>query len=242
MRYSVALDGSLYQAFHEFKHGRSADSLLLERLLHVYKPPHITNIAQLRRLGIDNAALQKQLAATRLVDQDVDELAAMTRFKVLLTAADIETTTRPTDGAGSLRVNIFSDQLENNYTLTCKPGQPRTQALHHLRNLLRDARTVLVCDMYFNQNWQWTRQLFDLFPKRPLSLFLAHRLEQERISELKACCELWKIRTDTRKTYHNHHDRYLRINDQMEIVLTSGIAYLFNESRECTMIWRWIGA
>lgn len=38
--------------------------------------------------------------------------------------------------------------------------------------------------------------------------------------------------------YRHHHDRYLLIDRQMEIVVTSGIDYLFDNDKECTLIFR----
>jgi len=34
------------------------------------------------------------------------------------------------------------------------------------------------------------------------------------------------------------HDRYLIIDGKIEIILTSGIDYLFSDDKECTMIVR----
>jgi hypothetical protein len=69
------LEDGLYGEFHAFKHGEPHDSRLLEKLLHLYKPPHITNVDQLNRLQIDDAPLKSQLARSGLISQSIEELA-----------------------------------------------------------------------------------------------------------------------------------------------------------------------
>ena len=73
MHYSIALEDDLYLAFHAFKHGKADDTHLVERLLTLYKPPHITNVKQLERLGIENDPLRMQLSQAGLVNQAIDD-------------------------------------------------------------------------------------------------------------------------------------------------------------------------
>ncbi|MDM8567468.1 hypothetical protein QUF74_17700, partial [Candidatus Halobeggiatoa sp. HSG11] len=55
-------------------------------------------------------------------------------------------------------------------------------------------------------------------------------------SELKEKYEDWKIQEDTKRTYDNYHDRYLLIDSQIEIILTSGFDYLFDKNKEFTYV------
>ena len=63
-------------------------------------------------------------------------------------------------------------------------------------------------------------------------------LSETRIKLLKNICKDWIIKEDKRNTYKNYHDRYLLIDDKIEIILTSGFDYLFDENKEFTYIVR----
>ena len=228
MSYSVAMNDNLYQAFHAFKHGREHNKRLIEKLLHLYKPPHITNAAQLDRLGIEDNPLKMQLLQNSLTKQGLDELSLKTDYKILLS---------DTDGEFPL-VNIYGNQLANNYTITCEPGQPRARAIAHIEALLGDAGNVLIYDRYIMDNWQECKRIFDLLPRKNLTIEFSHRLNQQYVTEIKKFCPDWKVKADQRQVYRELHDRYLLINRKMEIILSSGIYYLFDDTRECTLVFR----
>lgn len=228
MTYSVAMNDNLYLAFHAFKHGQKHYKRLIEKLLHLYKPPHITNAAQLDRLGIEDNPLKMQLLQNNLSNQSLTELGLKTEYKVLL--AD-------TDGDFP-QVNVYGNQLANNYTITCKSGQSRSRAIAHIEALLSDAVNVLIYDRYIMDNWQECKRIFKFFPRKKLTIEIAHRLNQQYITELKGLCSDWKVKADQRQVYRELHDRYLLINRKMEIILSSGIYYLFDDTRECTLIFR----
>lgn len=228
MQYAIALEDDVYQIFHDFKHGNTSEKHAVECLLQLYKPPHITNVNQLERLDIDNKPLKMQLLQSGLVKQSLDELADKTLYKVVLSESDDKFP----------RVNIYEDQLCNNYTITCKPAQSRAKALDLLSAMLKEAKNVLIYDTYLNANWKDTKQLFEYFPKKSLSIFFAFDLDQKTKTELKSMCSAWKILRDKRNTYSSHHDRYLLIDGQMEVLITSGIDYLFDKDKESTLMVR----
>lgn len=225
--YSVALEDSLYQAFHAFKHGLACDLQKIERLLHLYKPPLITNTHQLKRTRVENQALAMQLTASGLINQSVEELAARTQFKILLSETS---STFP-------HVNITSDPLGNHYTITCLPGQSRQKLHAHLTALLANAQRVLVHDDYLERNWKSAKRLLTLLPRTPLTLYF-DKHTQTMASDIKAVFGNWCVVKNSKPIYTNRHDRYLRIDDAIEIIITSGIDYLFDVSKECTVVIR----
>lgn len=81
------------------------------------------------------------------------------------------------------------------------------------------------------------RKFFGLFPKRELSVFLS-RAKKLGIADVKKLCNRWKVKHDTNPRYRNAHDRYVLIDGKMEIVITSGIDYLFDTDKECTLLVR----
>lgn len=227
-QHTIVLEDGLYGEFHAFKHGEPHDSRLLEKLLHLYKPPHITNVDQLNRLQIDDAPLKSQLARSGLISQSIEELAQKTIYKIVLS------------NGNSIfpHVNIYDDPLQNNYTMTCKPNEPRTKALAHLEALLQDAQNVLICDSFLEDRWKTAKRIFEIFPKRGLNISFAHDLDQRRKTELKRYCSNWQLKRNNLKVYRNHHDRYLLIDSELEVVITSGIDYLYDLNKECTLIFR----
>jgi hypothetical protein len=84
MDYSLVLSDALYREFHAFKHGQSHDSLMVEKLLNLYKPPLLTNIKQLRRIGIEDISLIAALASAGFVDQSLLDLCSKTFYKLIL--------------------------------------------------------------------------------------------------------------------------------------------------------------
>jgi len=228
MHYSIALEDDLYLAFHAFKHGKADDTHLVERLLTLYKPPHITNVKQLERLGIENDPLRMQLSQAGLVNQAIEELAAKTVYKIILSA---------TNGDFPC-VNINGDAIKNNYTITCDPGESREKALLHIQALLADARDVVVCDRYMKDNWDLSKKIFNYFPDKDMSIHFIHELSKKCIGEIKKIASIWKIKPLHANPYSGYHDRYLLIDRKMEIVITSGIDYLFDDTKECTLLFR----
>ncbi len=227
VQFSIALDDTLFQHFYNFKHGNFDDKAIIERLLSLYKPRHITNVRQLQRLGIDDRPLLMQLTQTGLVNQTLEELTALTFYKILLSDK----------GTGFPVVNIFNEDLQNNYMITCQPGEDRAN-VDYLRSLFKEAHNVMICDQYLGHNWTSSKKIFSLFPQKTLSIFFVYEIEQQQKTELKKMCSSWQIKKNIDLSYQNLHDRYLLIDKTMEIIITSGIDYLFDKTKECTIICR----
>lgn len=231
MVYSLVLSDELYKEFYAFKHGQSHDTLVLEKLLHLYKPPLLTNVEQLRRVGIEDVSLLAGLASAGFVDQSLSDLCSKTFYKLIL---DNEHSDYPF-------VDINGDSIRNNYIVTHKPGEKRTKIHSYLRALLAQASWVIIHDPYIVDNWVTTKLFFqELFPRKPLSIHCTTKIPVPKIKEIKAICSQWKMPSQKKFTqqYRRMHDRYLIIDRQIEIILTSGIDYLFSDEKECTIIVR----
>jgi len=232
MEYCIALSDSLCKELHAFKHGQACDERVVEKMLHLYKPPHITNVEQLKRIGVHNMPLVASLAGAGLIGQTVEELAEKTRYRIIL---DKNRQDFP-------YVSINKDPLQNNYVLTCLPGQNREKATDYVKALLSDAKTLLICDKYIGENWRMTKRLFsDLLPQRKLSIFYTDDHLRQVVGEIKHICPQWTVKQDRNRTYMKRHDRYIRIDGTIEIIFTSGIDYLFDASKECTLVVRAVG-
>ncbi|MGE4534736.1 hypothetical protein [Halomonas sp.] len=234
MEYTLAMDDQLLKLFTDFKRGRQGEtsSLLIQNLLRMYHPPHITSAAQLKAAGVEDPALLQQLASANLIRQTAEELVALTRYKILLSAEDIHYPA----------VRISGDSVSNQFVMTLKPGDNRTKAHDWFRALLADAKTVTVADRYLCDETSGrlkpnARKFFQLLPKRALSVFVP-RSALPVASEIKQICPSWKVKQDTSTRYSSAHDRYVLIDGQLEIVVTSGIDYLFDTAKECSLLVR----
>jgi hypothetical protein len=231
MDYSLVLSDSLYSEFYAFKHGRPHDAELVEKMLHLYKPPLLTNVSQLKRLGIDDAPLMTGLASAGFVNQDLDELSRLTFYKLILSH----------DCCDFPYVDVHGDLIRSNYTLTCEPGEKRTKIYAWLKALLAKASWVVLHDPYSVDNWSSTKQFFEtFFPYTPLSIHCTFPIPQDKVRELKSICSEWKLPGNAHvvREFRKKHDRYLIIDNRVQVIMTSGIDYLFDEDKECTIIVR----
>jgi len=231
MDYSLVLSDALYREFHAFKHGQSHDSLMVEKLLNLYKPPLLTNIKQLRRIGVEDISRIAALASAGFVDQSLLDLCSKTFYKLIL---NNKLSDYPF-------VNINGDSIRNNYTVTHEPGEKRTKIHSYLRALLAQASWVIIHDPYIVDNWVTTKLFFQkLCPSKPLTIHCTTKIPKPKITEIKAICNQWKLppHDKFKQKYRGMHDRYLIIDGQVEIILTSGIDYLFSDEKECTIIVR----
>ena len=153
MIYSLVLSDALYQEFHAYKHGQSHDALVVEKLLHLYKPPLLTNVEQLRRVGVDDASLTAALVSAGFVDQSLPDLCSKTFYKLIL---NNERSNYPF-------VDINGDSIRSNYTVTHKPGEKRTKAHSYLQALLAGSSWVVIHDPYIVNNWATTNFFFKSF-------------------------------------------------------------------------------
>lgn len=161
--------------------------------------------------------------------QSLEDLAKETIFKIVLC----------TDSSEFPFVNIHGDPLENVYAITCVPGMPRTKVLEHIRALLEQAQNILIFDKFMGQNWDTTKVFFEkLVPRRNLSIFLSEEQSLSIAGKVKGIFSGWKVKKDNSSVYRSRHDRYILIDRQVEVVLTSGVDYLFDENKECTVLIR----
>lgn len=229
MEFAIVLSDDLLKEYYKFKHNGSYDNESIQNLFNYYKSPHITNISQLKRIDIEDSALFSQLLQSNLTQQTLVDLCDKTTFKVILNQ---EKSNYP-------YVSILGDTLENNYTSTYK-NSSRVKAQEHIEALMKNANNIFIYDKYFENNWNQTRKFFEnLVPKKRLTIFYKENHFQNKKTEIKNICQEWTLKVDNLQTQHRYlHDRYLIIDNKIEIILTSGFDYLFDESKDFTYIVR----
>lgn len=93
-------------------------------------------------------------------------------------------------------------------------------------------------DKYFNEKDDNADTLINLLPKHKLEIiYQLNTFSQEQKDKLQKACPTWTLRDEN---FQDCHDRYLIIDNKVEIILTSGIWYLNNLSKEITYIVRLI--
>lgn len=234
MDYTLAMDDQMLKVFHDFKQGAALNTstAIIQNLLSLYHPPHITSAAQLKGVGIEDPSTLQQLASMGLTNQTPDEMVEKTRFKILLSA----------DKIAYPNVCVQGDYVSSQFVMSFKAGEDRGKAHDWLVALLAKASKLTVVDGYLCDSQTGAlkpsgRKFFELLPRKPLSIFLS-RAEQKTISDIKKICGDWIVKRDKSAPYKSAHDRYLRIDGKMEVVITSGIDYLFDTDKECTLIVR----
>lgn len=228
--FSIVLSDTLLKEFYSFKHNSSYDSKKIFRLLKLYQPNHITNVSQLQRIGINDKPLLQQLATLSWKNATLEDLVQFTKFKLILT--DIENTFP--------KVNIFSTNIESNFSSTYAKSIMREDVKKHIKLLCENATSIFIYDKYFKSNWGKTKEFFDLIPRKSITFFYKEEhLEQVHIQELKNKCRNWLFKNDTTHTTYSYlHDRYLIIDNKIEIILTSGFDNLFDTTADFTYIVR----
>lgn len=242
MNHGCVLDDNLLKEFWAFQRGNSYNAAVVEKLLRLYHPPYLTCNRQLVNCGIDDEDLKQGLMATGYVNQTLEELSQETLYKVVLT----DQASDPSKGYFNI-ADSSSNKLGKYYSLTAKKNEPRTHLHDYLRKLLGDAKMVEVCDYYFDSKFSLTKELFYHFPSTKVNVFFSKQettksasLNPANLSELKTNYSNIVFPRNTKQTYQGLHDRYLLINNKIEVIITSGIDHLFDPhlTKECTIIVR----
>lgn len=241
---NVVLDDGLYKTYHIFKKG-DAESLKdlktdkISKILHFSGNSVLTNIAQIDRLRLEiSEALRSRLNHMKSKRHSLLELSKNTIYKIILT-----------DDASKKDfpyVNVDRDQIEMVLGGFVMRNQSRDKAILHLKSLCADAREIILYDRFFAADAAKENQNIDILKNilpesRKLTLFYHKRgTEAAHISEvgvtrLTSERSRWTLQD---KVLEDNHDRYIIINNEIEIILTSGFDYLSDTGKEISYIVR----
>lgn len=227
-QFSLVLSDELLSLYFEFKQGKIKNKQLIEHFFNYYHAPHLTNISQLKRIHYYDLSLFQQLASQGLISQSLEELAIQTRYKLILNTQKIDYP----------YVNIKTDLIEKNFSLTFRKHENRDKAIQLITALCAKAKFILIYDKYFCHNWEDTQALFQqIIPQKKLTLLHDGHLK-DKISNIKTICPHWTIKEDRHQTFTNSHDRYLLIDNKIEIILSSGFQYLFATRKDLSCLIR----
>ena len=168
-----------------------------------------------------------QLVKSGAKNKDLFSVAKKTNYKIIISDKDQEYP----------HVNIFNDKIENNLTGTFYKSQSREKAIKHLRDLCSSAKEIIFYDRYFScaegeKNIECFKSVFP-------SKYIRFRVRPSHVSplivkRLKTHCNEWEFVID--HSLEDHHDRYIIIDNELEIIMTSGWFHLANPIKDFTYI------
>ena len=214
------------------------DVKTIEQILHYYKPSILLRKEYMQKY-YDKATLSSIFSTySNTVSEDsLEQLAKKTIYKIILSK----------DKDDFPYVNIATkNKIENNLTSTFYKNESRDKAKAHLKAIFEGASNLFIYDKYCNDNSESVESFAkECFPKKELNIFypsLKGSFDQDLCGALKQICSNWKIQENKDQKINNQykdlHDRYIIIDNQIQIIFTSGIDYLMSECKDFTYIVR----
>ena len=225
----VVVENDLFVEYHKFTKGKPCDAKIIKRLLHFYCNEIVSNVGQYEETGVElDANLKNKLAHAGLKRQSLESLAEhYTMYKIILS-------TRKNNFP---YINIMNDdlRLERNFSASFDIGESRAFAVEHLKAICSHAKKITVYDKYLSHKIENVDILDKIFPKKKLNI-VHKNLDTNFIAEMQKRCETWSICNDS--AINDRHDRYLVIDDIIEIILSSGFDHLNDMAGDFTYIIR----
>ncbi|MGL1931810.1 MAG: hypothetical protein OCC45_08625 [Desulfotalea sp.] len=170
-------------------------------------------------------------------DLSLNELSKQTLFKLIVTLKE--------EDIYPPYYNLRNQHIKRNYTITRLHNEDRKSLQDYLTILLHKADKVLIHDNYFakkNNN----KHLFNLFPTKTILVQYVENSDGDNGTFIQDACSGhgdWTVQPcDTTQSKFNRfarsHDRYLIIDDKIEVTLTSGFSYIWSKEKEITCIIR----
>lgn len=246
MNFSLAIDDILAEELCKFRVNQQCDIDMVERTLHYYKGYPIFTKSYFRQY-YSNAIQTNLLQSISTINWDsIETISKGTIYKVILSSQK---------NVNFPYISIYDDKIENNFTATFLSGKSRQKAKEHLKALLENTKYIFVYDVNLFKNNVW-KSFIDFaqqcFPNKQLNIFypqsiVAGQNIQSQCSQItkiggkSSNKNLWSFKVDnTHQNFTNLHDRYLIIDNKIEIILTSGIDNLIDDFKDFTYIVRQI--
>lgn len=259
-QFSLVIGRDIGEELCNFRNNKSCNTRIVEKILHYYKNyPIFTTSALMQKYYYDfptilNAVLSNVITPRINIDNSSEkDIAKHTIYKVVL-CNDENKNIFP-------YIYICGDKIENNFTATFLSRESRQKAIDHLKDLLSNAVKILVYDNYLLQpdrngqfnNWQSFIQFCSLLlPRKSLNIKYLQQISlarnnsnytiyQNSQQDIANICQNWSWSIVSTQPNTYSHDRYLIINNghsKIEIIFTSGICHLMNNSKDFTYIVR----
>ncbi len=238
MNFSLAIDDILAEELCKFRVNQQCDIDMVERTLHYYKGYPIFTKGYFDKYYTDKNIQRNLAQSNSSINWDsIETISKGTIYKVILSSQK---------NVNFPYISIYDDKIENNFTATFMKDD-RQKAKEHLKALLENAKCIFVYDVNLFKNNVW-KSFIDFaqqcFPNKQLNIFypqsiVAGQNIQSQCSQIVQNNSQWSFSPDrTHQNFTNLHDRYLIIDNKIEIILTSGIDNLIDDSKDFTHIVR----
>ena len=240
MNFSLAIDDILAEELCKFRVNQQCDIDMVERTLHYYKGYPIFTKSYFRQY-YSNAIQTNLLQSISTINWDsIETISKGTIYKVILSSQK---------NVNFPYISIYDDKVENNFTATFSKIDPRDKVKEHLKALIYNAKERSIYDRYMlgdgntESFQQFCNEILSI-KKLGIKIIYIH-------SDNDGCKEMgkyikekhpnleWTTQHPTQEQQKNYaHDRYLIIDNKIEIIFTSGICHLMNNSKDFTYIVR----
>ena len=225
----MVLDHHLFVEYDKFKKGEGYNKPLVNKILSYYHNDFLTNVGQYEHNGIQiNRSYRAALVTSGLKNQSLEELAELTTYKIILT-----------DGKTNFPfVNINEGRFKSSISTFYEGDEERVAAKDYLKNLCQGAqKSILLYDGYINVAHDLDGLLKYILPNSKIQfIFSFEKIGVDHRNELSTTHP--NLRLKDIGGVPKHHDRYLIIDDAIEVVLTSGFEYLQNQRKELSLVIR----
>lgn len=228
-KYGMVLDHNLFVEYWKFRRGEGYNKPLVNKILTYYHNEFLTNVGQFEHNGVQiDPRLKNDLVKNGWKRQNLQELAAMTTYKIILTD---EQTNFP-------YVNIDEGRFSQAMTTFYAGDDERQAAKDYLKNLCKGAKkSILLYDGYINEAHGLDALMNYILPDTKIQfIFPFNKITVEHRNALQATHP--RLSFKDLGPVRKHHDRYLIIDDSIEVVLTSGFEYLQNQRKEISLVIR----
>ncbi len=229
-KYSFVLSNELYKEYHYFKKQIDFDKGIISNLLKFHCGEFLTNIKQLQEIGIDGEFEKSTLISLRksgFTNQSLTDLANKTDYKLILCT---DSTTFP-------YVNINADSITTSVIGCHYRDAIRDKAIKHIKTICKNAKVLYLHDAHLCKSNEGINSLKSILPDKNVDIvYHSNHLTPDNIADLSAFNPKWNFKNDN--NIQTHHDRYIIVDDSVEIVLSSGFHYLTAQSKELTYIVR----
>ncbi len=242
--HQVVLDDALYKEYNAYKSSNLQNAVpysqdKIARILKFSGGDILTNYAQYDRIVVQkDKNKQTALLKDSNKNKTLEELAKDTAYKIILT-----------DDKNKKKypyVNIDDDEIDMVLGGFIMRGKSRSKAIEHIKNLCTDARSVMVYDNFFSWTPEKTKNnvkiLTDILPKNRKLEVIYHKdpkngahFSEECIKLINSEAPKWTILD---RNLPDHHDRYIIVNETIQIIITSGFDHINNSNKEISYIVR----
>lgn len=227
--YGMVLDHNLFVEYCKYQRNEAYDRSLVNKIMTYYHNGFLTNVGQYAHNGIRiERNLRSTLARNGLTTQSLEELAGLTTYKIVLTDKQ---TRFPF-------VNINEGRFTSALTTFYKGDEERAAAADYLKHLCKEAKkSILLYDKYIKATDNLADLLRYFIPNKQIQLIVPFNKVDDN------CRKAMKVTHDKLSfvdlgAVPQHHDRYLIVDESIEVVLTSGFEYLQNQRKEISLIIR----